>query len=187
MRILRGSFVWMTLRNVMIAVWFTWCNMKTDPTAREVELGPVHPVQIWMYPIGFFKISETNTLSNPARKLWHLTVLNSPMWKNSLSKCVAIYIYAGLIVQCYRLYCVPKVLILSSWQRRFFTVIHTLCIYVQYVYNRALYTYINVCACIPALVALASSVFMIWLRARTKTMTFALTVSVQADPGGRGV
>jgi len=26
--------------------------MKTDPTAREVELGPLNPVQIWRYPIG---------------------------------------------------------------------------------------------------------------------------------------
>ena len=54
-------------------------------------------------------------------------------------------------------------------------------------YNGALYTYINICTFIPAIVALASIVFMILLRARTKTMTFGQTVSVQADPGGRAV
>jgi len=62
----------------MIAVWFTCCNMKTDPTAREVELGPVHPVQMWRYLIGVRKMADTNTLIKPARNLRHPTCVQQP-------------------------------------------------------------------------------------------------------------
>jgi hypothetical protein len=53
----------------MIVVWFTSCNMNKDPTAREVELGPVHPVKIWTHPVGLCRMSDRNTLIKAGQKL----------------------------------------------------------------------------------------------------------------------
>jgi hypothetical protein len=65
--------------------------------------------------------------------LWHVS--------RSFSK---MYVCARCFVQCYKANYAIKVLILGSWQRR----VLRLCIhstYTQCVYNRALYTYVNVC------------------------------------------
>jgi hypothetical protein len=84
----------------------------------------------------------TQSADQPAKKnLRRPTASKScPCWavavqKNSFSK---LYVYARWFVRCYRTNYVSKMLILWSWQRRFFRLrIHN--IYPEYMYNRALY------------------------------------------------
>lgn len=54
------------------------------------------------------------------------------------------YVYARCFVECYRAHYVIEVLILLSWQWRFYAYAYTIYIITQFMYNEALYTYINV-------------------------------------------
>jgi hypothetical protein len=126
---------------------FTVEAISTRSVARGVQVGAVHPLQIWMHPLWICKISETNTFISPLKDMRHSTTSTCcPCWttvvgNNSFSK---MYEYARCFVQCSRVHCVVNVLILQSWQRSFLCLcIHN--IYTPYMTNRALYTYINVC------------------------------------------
>ena len=57
------------------------------------------------------------------------------------------YVYVRCFVQCYRAHCVMEMLILLSWQKRFYVYAYTIYIYIitRCMYNGALYAYINVC------------------------------------------
>jgi len=49
-------------------------RMSSRSVATEVHLGAVHPLQIWMHPLGICKMSKTNMLISPPKDTRHPTI-----------------------------------------------------------------------------------------------------------------
>jgi hypothetical protein len=99
----------------------------------------IHPLQVWMHPLEICKISKTNMLISLLKKNdRHPTYLccTAVVRNNSFSE---MHVYARCFVQCNTTH---YVFILSPDKGPFYA--YTYIIYIQYMYNRALYTYINV-------------------------------------------
>ena len=123
---------------------------RTKVVARRAQEGATHPLQIWMHPLGIFKISRTNMMISPLKKkknVLHPTASTcylcwtAAVGKTHFQKCTYKQdIMRNVIRRITHL----TVFILWSSQRDFLS----LCVhktYVQYMYKRVLYTYINVC------------------------------------------
>jgi hypothetical protein len=58
---------------------------------RGFQVGAMHPLQIWMHPLGIYKISKTNILISPLKNVRHPTASSCYLWwtaavgNNSLS------------------------------------------------------------------------------------------------------
>ena len=129
-----------------------------------MQLATMHPIQIWMHPLGIRKISKANLLISALKTVRH---------PNGSSYClcwaaeVGIAQYTRCFVQCYRAHYAIKVLLLWSWQRRLLP----LCIrniYTIYMHNRASRTCRKVSAHAHPQRKPLHPVFMGWLRAWQK-------------------
>lgn len=102
------------------------------PVARGVQVGAMHPVHIWMHPIGIRKMSKTIKLSSPLRNVRHPTASSSCLcWptvagNNSFSD---MRVNAESFVQDYSAPCAITVLMLWSWQGTI------LCVSLHYTYT----------------------------------------------------
>ena len=54
---------------------------KIGPVASEVQVGAMHPPQIWMHPLGICKMPNTNMLISPLKNVPHPTAAMLPLLK----------------------------------------------------------------------------------------------------------
>jgi hypothetical protein len=126
----------MTLQISMIAVWFTCCNMKTDSHNQGDGNGPSAPCRHLEVPNrNLQNMRDKHVDQSRPETCDTLFVLNSPRWKKTVSKCIAMYMQdfscsvTGFIVylKCWfcrpdkgAFYCYPYI-IYTEWPKKIYT------------------------------------------------------------------
>lgn len=118
------------------------CYDTDRPAVKEVQVGAMHPLQIWLHRLGICKVSDKRA-DQPIKKcatpcrIHVFTLLNCCGWKQLVSKNVCI---CKMFLQCHRANYAIKQQFCGPDKVAFHAYTHT-CTQ----YNTELYIYVHTC------------------------------------------